>query len=97
MQEHIKVPQDRIGAIIGVEGKIKETGEKDGRHAERGQRERHCRRRIRGGRRQGDEGQRSDQGRSAGFQPGESAEALDDEDLSLDVIDLSKIATRRPT
>jgi ribosomal RNA assembly protein len=28
MQEHIKVPQDRIGAIIGVEGKIKETLEK---------------------------------------------------------------------
>jgi len=23
MQEHIKVPQDRIGAIIGVEGNIK--------------------------------------------------------------------------
>ncbi len=25
MREHIKVPQDRIGVIIGVEGKIKET------------------------------------------------------------------------
>jgi len=93
MQEHIKVPQDRVGAIIGVEGNVKKvieekTGAKLDVDSESG----------------GVVVESEDDPLKAmkasdvikaiarGFSPEKALKLLDDEDLSLDVIDLSKIS-----
>ena len=91
MQEHIKVPQDRIGAIIGVEGKVKETLEKKSGAAIDVDSE---------------SGSVTVEGEDAvralrasevikaiarGFSPEKALKLMDNEDLILDLIDLSKI------
>jgi ribosomal RNA assembly protein len=91
MQEHIKVPQDRIGAIIGVEGKIKETLEKkSGATIDV----------------DSDSGTVTIEGEDAvkamrasevikavarGFSPEKALRLMDNEDLILDLLDLSKV------
>jgi ribosomal RNA assembly protein len=91
MIEHIKVPQDRIGAIIGVEGKMKETLEKkSGATIDV----------------DSESGTVTIEGEDAvkamrasevikaiarGFSPEKALKLLDNEDLILDLIDLSKI------
>ena len=92
MIEHIKVPQDRIGAIIGVEGKVKETLEqKSGAHIEV----------------DSDSGTVAIEGEDAikalrasevikaiarGFSPEKALKLMDNEDLILDLMDLSKVS-----
>jgi ribosomal RNA assembly protein len=91
MQEHIKVPQDRIGAIIGVEGKIKETLEKkSGATIDV----------------DSESGTVTIEGEDAvkamrasevikavarGFSPEKALRLMDNEDLILDLLDLSKV------
>jgi ribosomal RNA assembly protein len=91
MIEHIKVPQDRIGVIIGVEGKIKEILEKKSGAAIDVDSE---------------SGTVTIEGEDAvkamrasevikaiarGFSPEKALKLLDNEDLILDMMDLSKI------
>jgi arCOG04150 universal archaeal KH domain protein len=91
MLEHIKVPQDRIGVIIGVEGKVKETLEKkSGATIDV----------------DSESGTVTIEGEDAvkalrasevikaiarGFSPEKALRLMDNEDLILDLIDLSKI------
>ena len=93
MREHIKVPQDRIGVIIGVEGKVKETlEEKSGAKldidSESGtvvlEAESDPVKALRA----------SDviKAIARGFSPDKALRMLDNEDLILDLIDLSKIS-----
>jgi ribosomal RNA assembly protein len=91
MQEHIKVPQDRIGAIIGVEGKVKETLEKKSGAAidvdsESGT--------VTIGGEDAVKALRASEVIKAvarGFSPEKALKLMDNEDLILDLIDLSKI------
>ena len=91
MIEHIKVPQDRIGVIIGVEGRIKEILEnKSGASIDV----------------DSESGTVTIEGEDAvkalrasevikaiarGFSPEKALKLLDNEDLILDLIDLSKV------
>ena len=94
MQEHIKVPQDRIGAIIGVEGKIKELLEKkSGAHisvdSESGT--------VVIDSKEGDpykalKASDAIKAIARGFSPEKALKLLDVEDLILDMMDLSKIS-----
>jgi ribosomal RNA assembly protein len=93
MREHIKVPQDRIGVIIGVEGKVKETLEKKSGatidvDSESGTVALES---------EGDafKALRASQVIKAiarGFSPEKALKLLDNEDLILDMMDLSKIS-----
>ncbi len=93
MQEHIKVPQDRIGAIIGVEGNVKKaieekTGARLEVDSETGvvvvQSEADALKALRA----------SDviKAIARGFSPEKALRLLDNEDLMLDVIDLSALS-----
>lgn len=94
MQEHIKVPQDRIGAIIGVEGKIKELLEKkSGAHidvdSESGT--------VVIDSEEGDpfkalKASETIKAIARGFSPEKALKLLEVEDLILDLMDLSKIS-----
>lgn len=92
MQEHIKVPQDRIGAIIGVEGKVKETLEKKSAatidvDSESGT--------VTIAGEDAVKALRASEVIKAvarGFSPEKALRLMDDEDLILDLIDLSKIS-----
>ena len=95
MQEHIKVPQDRIGAIIGVEGKVKETLEKkSGAHIDVD---------SESGTVLIEADEKADPFKALkaseaikaiarGFSPEKALKLLDVDDLLLDMIDLSKIS-----
>jgi ribosomal RNA assembly protein len=93
MREHIKVPQDRIGVIIGVEGKVKETLEKKSGatidvDSESGTVALES---------EGDafKALRASQVIKAiarGFSPEKALKLLDNEDLILDMMDISKIS-----
>jgi ribosomal RNA assembly protein len=93
MREHIKVPQDRIGVIIGVEGKVKETLEKKSGatidvDSESGTVALES---------EGDafKALRASQVIKAiarGFSPEKALKLLDNEDLILDMMDLSQIS-----
>lgn len=94
MQEHIKVPQDRIGAIIGVEGKIKEQLEKKSGanidvDSESGT--------VVIESSEGDpfkalKASEAIKAIARGFSPEKALKLLDSEDLILDMMDLSKIS-----
>lgn len=91
MQEHIKVPQDRIGAIIGVEGNVKKvieekTGATMDVDSESG---------VVVVESEGDAVKAMKatdviKAIARGFSPEKALKLLDNEDLILDVIDLSK-------
>ncbi|CAJ35266.1 KH domain-containing protein [Methanocella arvoryzae] len=93
MQEHIKVPQDRIGAIIGVDGKIKELLEKKSGaqisvDSESGT--------VVIDSKEGDpfkalKASDAIKAIARGFSPEKALKLLDSEDLILDMMDLSKI------
>jgi len=94
MQEHIKVPQDRIGVIIGVEGRIKEILEKkSGAHievdSESGT--------VFINSEEGDpfkalKASEAIKAIARGFSPEKALKLLENDDLALDMIDLSKIS-----
>jgi len=93
MQEHIKVPQDRIGAIIGVEGNVKKaieekTGAKLEVDSESGvvivQSEADALKALRAA--------EVIKAIARGFSPEKALRLLDNEDLILDVIDLSALS-----
>jgi ribosomal RNA assembly protein len=93
MQEHIKVPQDRIGAIIGVEGNVKKvieekTGAKLDVDSESGtvvvDSEEDALMAMKAS--------EVIKAIARGFSPEKALRLLDNEDLTLDVIDLSKIS-----
>jgi ribosomal RNA assembly protein len=93
MREHIKVPQDRIGVIIGVEGKVKETLEKKSGatidvDSESGSVALES---------EGDaflalRASEVIKAIARGFSPEKALKLLDNEDLILDMMDLSKIS-----
>ncbi|HTX43213.1 MAG TPA: KH domain-containing protein [Methanocella sp.] len=92
MQEHIKVPQDRIGAIIGVEGNVKKvieekTGAKLDVDSESGavviESEVDAVKALRAS--------EVIKAIARGFSPEKALKLLENEDLILDVIDLSTI------
>jgi ribosomal RNA assembly protein len=93
MREHIKVPQDRIGVIIGVEGKVKETLEKKSGatidvDSESGSVALES---------EGDaflalRASEVIKAIARGFSPEKALKLLDNEDLVLDMMDLSKIS-----
>ena len=92
MQEHIKVPQDRIGAIIGVEGNVKKvieekTGAKLDVDSDSGvvviESEEDAVKAIRAG--------EVIKAIARGFSPEKALKLLENEDLILDVVDLSVI------
>ncbi len=91
MLEHIKVPQDRIGVIIGVEGKVKETLEKKSGatidvDSESGT--------VTIDGEEAVKALRASEVIKAiarGFSPEKALRLMDNEDLILDLIDLSKI------
>ncbi len=93
MQEHIKVPQDRIGAIIGVEGNVKKvieekTGAKLDVDSESGsvvvESEEDAVKALRAG--------EVIKAVARGFSPEKALKLLDNEDLILDVVDLSTLS-----
>jgi ribosomal RNA assembly protein len=93
MQEHIKVPQDRIGAIIGVEGNVKKaieekTGAKLEVDSESGvvvvQSEADALKALRAA--------EVIKAIARGFSPEKALRLLDNEDLILDVMDLSALS-----
>jgi ribosomal RNA assembly protein len=92
MQEHIKVPQDRIGAIIGVEGNVKKiieekTGAKLDVDSESGsvviESEADAFKALKAA--------EAIKAIARGFSPEKALKLLDSEDLVLDVIDLSTL------
>ncbi len=93
MQEHIKVPQDRIGAIIGVEGNVKKiieekTGVSLNVDSESGvvivESEGDAMKALKAA--------EVIKAIARGFSPEKALRLLDSEDLILDVIDLSKFS-----
>lgn len=93
MQEHIKVPQDRIGAIIGVEGNVKriieeKTGAGVDVDSESGavviQPGEDAFQALRAG--------EVIKAVARGFSPEKALKLLENEDLVLDIIDLSNVA-----
>jgi ribosomal RNA assembly protein len=93
MQEHIKVPQDRIGAIIGVEGNVKKiieekTGVSLNVDSESGvvivESEGDAMKALKAA--------EVIKAIARGFSPEKALKLLDSEDLILDVIDLSKFS-----
>ncbi|HMK47549.1 MAG TPA: KH domain-containing protein [Methanocella sp.] len=94
MQEHIKVPQDRIGVIIGVEGRIKEILEKKSGasieiDSESGT--------VFIDSKEGDpfkalKASEAIKAIARGFSPEKALKLLENDDLALDMIDLSKIS-----
>lgn len=92
MQEHIKVPQDRIGAIIGVEGNIKKiieekTGATVDVDSESGTV-------VIGSEADSFKALKASEVIKAvarGFSPEKALKLLENEDLTLDVIDLSTL------
>lgn len=92
MQEHIKVPQDRVGAIIGVEGNVKKvieekTGAKLDVDSDSGtvvvESEEDALKALRAS--------EVIKAIARGFSPEKALRLLDNEDLALDVIDLSQV------
>ena len=92
MQEHIKVPQDRIGVIIGVEGNVKKvieekTGCKMSVDSESGsviiESDAEPIKALKAS--------ETIKAIARGFSPDKAFKLLDNEDLMLDVLDLSNI------
>ena len=93
MQEHIKVPQDRIGVIIGVEGNVKKvieekTGCKMSVDSESGsviiESEAEPIKALKAS--------ETIKAIARGFSPDKAFRLLDNEDLMLDILDLSNIS-----
>lgn len=93
MREHIKVPQDRIGVIIGSEGKVKEliekkTGSKLDIDSESGA----VVLESTGDALKALKASEVIKAIARGFSPDKAYKLLDNEDLMLDMMDLSKIS-----
>ena len=94
MQEHIKVPQDRIGAIIGVEGNIKKTiEEKTGATVDVDSESGTVVIESEGDAFKALKAAEVIKAVARGFSPEKALKLLENEDLVLDVIDLSNIAS----
>ncbi len=92
MIEHIKVPQDRIGVIIGVEGKIKETLEqKSGATIDVDSESGSVALESEGDAFKALRASEVIKAIARGFSPEKALKLLDNEDLILDLIDLSKV------
>jgi ribosomal RNA assembly protein len=93
MREHIKVPQDRIGVIIGVEGKIKETLEKkSGATIDVDSESGSVALESEGDAFKALRASEVIKAIARGFSPEKALKLLDNEDLVLDMMDLSKIS-----
>ncbi len=92
MQEHIKVPQDRIGAIIGVEGNIQTTIEETtGARVDGDSESGTVVIESEGDAFQALKASEVIKAVARGFSPEKALKLMDNEDLILDLIDLSKI------
>ncbi|OPY29730.1 MAG: polynucleotide phosphorylase/polyadenylase [Methanocella sp. PtaU1.Bin125] len=93
MREHIKVPQDRIGVIIGVEGKVKETLEKkSGATIDVDSESGSVALESEGDAFKALRASEVIKAIARGFSPEKALKLLDNEDLILDMMDLSKIS-----
>lgn len=93
MQEHIKVPQDRIGAIIGVDGKVKELLEKkSGAKIEVDSESGTVLIESEGDAFKALKASEAIKAVARGFSPDKALKLLDNEDMMLEMIDLSKIS-----
>lgn len=93
MQEHIKVPQDRIGAIIGVDGKVKELLEKkSGAKIEIDSESGTVLIESEGDAFKALKASEAIKAVARGFSPDKALKLLDNEDMMLEMIDLSKIS-----
>lgn len=93
MQEHIKVPQDRIGAIIGVEGNVKKViEEKTGVKLEVDSESGAVAVESEGDALKALKASEVIKAIARGFSPEKALKILDNEDLILDMVDLSKLS-----
>lgn len=93
MKEHIKVPQDRIGVIIGVEGKVKEIlEEKSGAHLDVDSESGTVVLESTGDAFKALRASDVIKAIARGFSPEKALKLMENEDLILDLMDLSKIS-----
>jgi ribosomal RNA assembly protein len=93
MREHIKVPQDRIGVIIGVEGRVKETlEEKSGAQLDVDSESGTVTLESTGDAVKALRASEVIKAIARGFSPEKALKLMDNEDLILDMMDLSKIS-----